>query len=176
VFAAEFDRGVILDDPGRFRDLVVATYLRDPDTVAGHRWCAAAYLAVPWQSGSAYFHRPPFAIAENPYGISRRPISDRAYDVTFAVYQWAEAPQRLWFTWRPGIALWAAAIALVIAAFRRRAGGLGWPAAFIVAHLANVALTTPAQEFRFAFPLYLMSLALAAAALVRVAASGPVGE
>ncbi len=175
VFAAEFDRGVILDDPGRFRDLVVATYLRDPDTVAGHRWCAAAYLVVPWQTGSAYFHRPPFAIPDNPYGIVRRPLSDRAYDLTFAMYQWAEAPDRLWFTWRPGIAVWAAVIALGLAVARRRARGLVWPAGIVCAHLANVALTTPAQEFRFAFPIYLMSFALAAAAMAR-ALGHPVGR
>jgi len=167
VFSPDFNSSAIIADPGRFRELVVATYLRDPDTVLGHRWCAASYLVVPWQTGSAYFHRLPFEIPENEYGITRRPVSDRAHAVTLAVYRWAEAPGRLWLTWRPGLVVWAAAIALALAAARGRAARLALPVTLIVAHIANVALTTPAQEFRFAFPIYVMSLVLIGVTIVR---------
>ena len=47
LFSPDFNRGAIIAEPAEFRDLVIATYLRDPDTVLGHRWCAASYLVVP---------------------------------------------------------------------------------------------------------------------------------
>jgi len=63
--------------------------------------------------------------------------------------------------------VWAAAIALALAAARGRAARLALPVTLIVAHIANVALTTPAQEFRFAFPIYVMSLVLIGVTIVR---------
>lgn len=176
LFSPDFNRGAIIAEPAEFRDLVIATYLRDPDTVLGHRWCAASYLVVPWQSGSAYFHRPPFEIPPNEYGVSRRPVSDRANAATFAMWRWVDVPGRLWFTWRPGVAVWSAAIALSVAVKRGRARGLALPVALIVAQTANVALTTPAQEFRFAFPTYVMSLVLIGVTIVRVGPTDVVRE
>ena len=170
VFADRFDRSVITADAARFRDLVVRTYLRDPDTVLGHRWCAASYLLVPPQPEDAFFHRPPFAIADNPYGIERDPVSDRAYSVTSAIYRWAEAPGRLWLTWRPALAVWAAAASLGWRYWKRRGlDGLGLAVLLVLAQMANVALTTPAQEFRFAFGVYVMCWLLVAAGAARTA-------
>ena len=169
VFSPAFDSGVITADPGRFRSLVFDTYLRDPDTVLGHRWCAASYLVVPWQPDGAYFQRPPFDIPANDLGIDRDPISDRMFDVTFSIFQWAEPDSRLWLTWRPGLAVVGGSAAIAALAWRRRINGLGVAIALFTAQLANVALTTPAQEFRFAFALYVIGwlwVAVAAARLV----------
>ena len=57
-----------------------------------------------------------------------------------------------------------------------RARGLALPVALIVAQTANVALTTPAQEFRFAFPTYVMSLVLIGVTIVRVGPTDVVRE
>lgn len=167
VFSESFDAAVITAEPGRFRSIVVDTYLRDPDTVLGHRWCAASYLLVPWQPEGAYFHRPPFEIAPNDLGIVRRPVSDRAYSMTLAVFQWSEPNGRLWLTWRPGLAILGGLVAVMWLGFRRRLAGLGPAVALSVAQLANVAATTPAQEFRFAFGLYLMGWLWIAVAVAR---------
>jgi hypothetical protein len=45
--------------------------------------------------------------------------------------------------------------AVVVFAFRARRFLL--PSALLVAHTLNVVATTPAQEFRYAYPLYLMA-------------------
>lgn len=168
VFSPEFDAGVIAADPATFRSIVLDTYVRDPDTVLGHRWCAASYLVVPWQPGDAYFHRPPFEIAPNDLGIVRRPISDRAYGATLAIFKWAEPNGRLWLTWRPGLAIVGGIGGIVWLSLRRRLGGLGLAVALFLAQMANVALTTPAQEFRFAFGLYLMGWIWVAVAVARL--------
>ena len=176
VFSPEFDKGIIVRDPAKFRELVVATYLRDTDTVLGHRWCAASYLVEPWQHGDAYFHRPPFEIPLNDYGIVRHPVSDRAFSFTFAIYKWVEAPGRMWFTWRPALAVWAVVVALALAVRRKRATGMALPALLLAAHFTNVAITTPAHDFRFAFPIYLMSLVLVGATVLRGPQAGSVDQ
>ena len=170
VFNPEFEAEVVLADPGRFRHLVIATYLRDPDTVLGHRWCASSYLVVPWQIGSTYFHRPPYEVPENEYGLVRQPVSDRAHAVTDRVFRWAGEPAHLWLTWRPGLVVWAGVVALVIAMQRRQAQGLALPVALIAVHMMNVAVSSPLQEFRFAFPIYLMSLLLVGSVFARLSA------
>ncbi len=156
-FAPEFDAERIAADPWPFRRLAVKTWLRDADTVLGHRFCAASYLFWPIQPGNAYFHRPPFEIAANDLGITRDPVSYRAYDFTLSIFQWAEPDGRLWLTWRPALVLWAAAAVYAFAASRAR-WRLLMPAALLAAHLVNVAVTTPAQEFRFAFGLYVAGI------------------
>ena len=158
VFAPDFDASVIRDDPGRFRSLAVRSILRDLDTTIGHRWCAASYLFVPAQPKGAYFHRPPFAIAANALGITREPVVQYFFQTTKSVFVWAEPSGRLWLTWRPALAVWAALLTYAAVAYRRSLRRLLLPAALIVAQGLNVAVTTPAQEFRFAFGIYVMAL------------------
>ncbi len=158
VFGDQFRGSVITEDPARFRSLVVRTYLRDPDTVLGHRWCAANYLLWPPQPEGAYFQRPPFEIAANDLGVVRDPLSDWAFERTLDVFQWAEPDGRLWLTWRPALAVWLAIAAYAGIAYRPRLRVLLLGAALIAAQMANVAATTPAQEFRFAYGVYLLSL------------------
>jgi hypothetical protein len=158
VFAPEFRRGVVLGDAGRFRGIVMRTYLRDPLTVLGHRWCTGSFLFVPPQPAGAYFHRPPFGIAANDLGIERDPISYRVYSATLRVFDWVSPADRLWLTWRPALAVWLAAATFGALAWRRRLGPLALVVALIGAQILNVMLTTPAQEFRFGFGIYLMCL------------------
>lgn len=159
-FDPEFDASVITERSSEFRSLVINTVLTDLDTVAGHRWCAASYLFVPAQPGDSFFHRPPFSIPENDLGIVRDPISDRAFSVTFEVYKAIEGNGILWLTWRPALAIWLGLITLIAIGVRRNLRPLGWAAGLWLAHLVNVAVTTPAQEFRFAFGLYVVALAM----------------
>lgn len=156
VFDSTFDRSAIFDHPGDFRELVAKTVLRDPDTVAGHRWCAASYLLVPQQPSGAYFQRPPWAVPENEFGFRRDPISDRAASITNEIYIWAE--NNVWLAWRPALVIWAGALVYLGIALRRPLRRLLWGGGLILAHIFNVAATTPGQEFRFAFPIYLMVL------------------
>ncbi len=158
-FDPAFDSQVIRDDPSTYRGLVARTIVGNLPTVLGHRWCAASYFFVPPQPVDAFFHRPPFDIPPNTLGFQRSPISDRAYAVTKAIYIWAEPPERLWLTWRPALAIWAGIITYLGIALRRRLRPLLWPGALIAAQLVNAAGTTPAQEFRFAFGVYLLALA-----------------
>ncbi|HSG80201.1 MAG TPA: DUF6020 family protein [Acidimicrobiia bacterium] len=157
-FDPEFDETAIKEDPWSYRWLVIRSVVRDLDTVLGHRVCAASYLVLPSQPDDGFFHRPPFDIAENDLGIVRAPLSDRAFDATFAVYRWIEPAGRLWFTWRPALAIWLGIATYLALARRRRLRPLLWPGLLFATHLLNVAATTPAQEFRFAYPLYLVAL------------------
>jgi len=158
VFDSRFRRDRIAADGARFRSLVISTYLRDPLTVVGHRWCTASYLFVPPQPTDAYFHRPPFDIPPNTLGIARDPISDRVYAATLRVFDWVAPAERLWLTWRPALAVWAAAVTFGLLAWRRRLKPFIPVVVFIGAQIVNVVLTGPSQEFRFGFGIYLMCL------------------
>jgi hypothetical protein len=158
VFDPRFDTGPITDDPGRFQRLVAKTYLRDLDTVLGHRWCAADYLLWPPQPKYAYFQRPPFVMAPNEFGIEFDPISERAHSLTLDIVEWADKPQNLWLVWRPALAVWLAIAVYAGIAWRRRLRVLLLGGALLAAQTFNVAATTPAQEFRFAFGIYVVAL------------------
>ena len=87
--------------------------------------------------------------------MARQPIVEAAFDITDRFWRWAEPDSRLWLTWRPAIVLLPSLAAVVVFAFRARRFLL--PSALLVAHTLNVMATTPAQEFRYAYPLYLMA-------------------
>ncbi len=153
---------------GEFRRLVGRVFLRDPDSIIAHRACAASYLFVPAQPRDAYFHRPPFGIPANELGLTRQPISWKAYEFTRAIYVWAEPNERLWLTWRPALPLIAALAVYLALARRRDTRRLLVPGALLLFLVVNVAVTTPAQEFRFAFGIYLVSwLSLPLLAMIR---------
>ncbi len=157
VFHPEFSTAVARDDKS-YRSLVVRTALSHIPTVAGHRVCAASYLLWPVQPADAFLHRPPFDIPPNTLGIARTPISDRAFDFTLAQYQWAERQGVVWLTWRPALVILAGIATYLGIAFRSSLRPLLWGGALMAAQLLNVALTTPAQEFRYAFGIYVLSL------------------
>lgn len=156
VFDPSFDVAAIRSDPASFRAVVARAALGDPAAVLRHRLCAASYLFVPVQPDGAYFHRPPFDIPPNTLGIARDPVSWKAHAIAKAIFVWAEPDDRLWLTWRPAIALWIAAAGYVLLAARRR-WRLLLPGALLAAQLINVAALSPAQEFRYAFGLYVMA-------------------
>jgi hypothetical protein len=158
VFDPRFDTAPITADPGRFQRLVASTYLRDLDTVAGHRWCAADYLLWPPQPKFAYFQRPPFVMADNDFGIEFDPVFEPAHSLTRNIVEWADKPQNLWLVWRPALAVWLAIAVYAGIAWRRRLRLLLLAGALLAAQILNVAVTTPAQEFRFAFGIYVVAL------------------
>ncbi len=157
LFDGRFNKLLIRNDGTPFLARGLEAWAQALPTVVGHRACAASYLFVPGQPDDAYLHRPPFAIPDNDLGIVRRPLVPLAYDVTLAVFQFSEPPERLWLTWRPALVLMAGAAVWAFVALRRPRHWL-WPAALIGVHLLNVVLTSLNQEFRFALPLYLMAL------------------
>ena len=158
LFHPEFSTAVARDDKWAYRSLVVRTALSHIPTVVGHRVCAASYLLWPVQPKDTFLHRPPFDIPPNTLGIARAPISDRAFDFTFAQYQWAEREGVVWLTWRPALVILAGIATYLGIAVRKPLRPLLWGGALIAAQLVNVALTTPAQEFRYAFGIYVLSL------------------
>ena len=158
LFHSEFHTSVARGDPWAYRGLVARTAISHIPTVAGHRWCAAAYLFWPVQPAGSFLHRPPFDIPPNTLGIARAPISDRAFSVTFNQYQWIERTEVIWLTWRPALVILIGFATYLGIAFRRRLRALLWGGILAAAQLINVVATTPAQEFRYAFGLYLVSL------------------
>ena len=157
VFSPDFDAGVIRSDPAAFRSLAVSAVLRNPDLALVHRACAASYLFVPAQPESAFFHRPPFDIPPNTLGIGRDPVVWKAHLLTKPIYVWAGDAEHLWLTWRPAIAIWLGLVAYGFLGYRRQ-WSLLWPGSVFIIHLVNVAATSPAQEFRYAFGLYVIGL------------------
>jgi len=156
VFDARFSNDAIRAEPDDYRALVARTVLGNLPTVIGHRWCAASYLLVPAQPSDGFFHRPPFDIPPNTLGIVREPVSDRAFSLTKSLYVWVEPAGRLWLTWRPALVIWLGIFTYLGVAFRRRLRPILWAAVLIAAQTLNVAATSPAQEFRFAFGIYLL--------------------
>ncbi len=155
LFDPEFNQGPIRQSPGKYLDLEVDVLFRDFDSVLEHRVCAANFLYAPAQPKDAYFHRPPYDIPTNTVGLARDPLATWAFKVTDRVWRWAEIDSRLWLTWRPAILLLPALAAVVVFAFRDRRFLL--PSTVLVVHTINVIATSPAQEFRYAYPLYLMA-------------------
>ena len=147
LFNPMFDQTPVIERAGEYRSLELAVLLRDPDSVLAHRLCAANFVFAPAQPADAFFHRPPYDFPPNTVGLARAPISDRAFAVTDALWRW--------LTWRPAIVLLPALGAVVVFAFRARRFLL--LSALLLAHILNVMATSPAQEFRYAYPLYLMA-------------------
>lgn len=156
LFDPAFDHEPVRESPGDYRRLVLAVATRDTGSVIAHRVCAADFVFSPPQPAAAYFHRPPYDIPANDVGLSRRPISDRAFTVTDRVWRWAE--ENLWLAWRPAIVILPALAAVVVFAVVPAGRRFLLPSSLLLAHVANVAATSPAQEFRYAYPLYLMAL------------------
>ena len=159
MFHPEFDNSVIQDDSSSYRALVLRTVAGSPGTVAGHRWCAGEYLVSPYNRTDTFVHRPPFDIWPNDLGLERAPLSDRAYAVTLWGYKVVESPWLEWLTWRPAVYILFGLITYVAAWRRRELRPLGWIGLLFVIHLGNVFITSPSHEFRYAFGLYLISLA-----------------
>jgi hypothetical protein len=155
LFHPMFDQSPVRESPAEYRNLEIDVLLRDFDSVLAHRFCASNFVYAPAQPAGAYLHRPPYEIPANTLGMTRTPISDRAFAVTDAIWRWAEVDSMLWLTWRPAIVLLPALGAIVVFAFRARRFLL--PSSLMVVHTLNVIATTPAQEFRYAYPLYLMA-------------------
>jgi len=155
LFDPFFDQTPVRESPDAFRTLVIDVMTRDPDSVLAHRVCAANYLYAPAQPSDAYFHRPPYDIPPNTLGLVRDPIAGWAFDITDRIWRWAEVDSRLWLTWRPAILLLPALAAVVFLGIRGPRSLL--PSTLLVAHTFNLFLTSPAQEFRYAFPVYLIS-------------------
>jgi hypothetical protein len=158
VFAPEFDLAAVRANPEAWWALERRVIIRDPGSVLAHRACTASFLFVPAQPGEAYFHRPPYDIPPNTLGLARSPISDRAFEITDRRWRWAEVDERLWLTWRPAIVLLPALAAVGVFAVLPRARRFLLPSSVLVAHTLNVAATSPAQEFRYAFPVYLLAV------------------
>lgn len=158
LFDPTFDTEPVRDNPGAYRELEVRVLTRDPDSVIEHRLCAANFLYYPPQPGDAYFHRPEYDIPVNEIGLDRDPVSFRAFEVTDTIWRWAEPNDMLWLTWRPAIVLIPALASLLLFSFLPAARSLLIPGSLFLFHLANVAATSPAQEFRYAYPLYLTGL------------------
>jgi Family of unknown function (DUF6020) len=155
LFDPEFDQTPVLASPGEFRDLELGVLFRDFGDVLVNRLCTANFVYSPPQPEDAYFHRPPYDIPANEVGLARDPKASWAFDVTDRIWRWAEIDSRLWLTWRPAILLLPALAAVVLFAFRDRR--LLLPSSLLLAHTLNVMATSPAQEYRYVFPLYLMA-------------------
>jgi hypothetical protein len=156
LFHPLFDHLPVRADPEPYRSLFLEVLLRDPSSVLRHRLCASSFVYAPLQPADAFFHRPPYDFPPNDVGLHRRPISDRAFAVTDRYWRWAEPDGVLWLTWRPAIVvLPALAVTLLLAVVP--AGRRFLPPALLFAlHVLNVMVTSPVQEFRYAYPLYLM--------------------
>ena len=159
LFHPEYDNQEIRENASAYRGLIVRTGFGSFPTVLGHRWCAAEYLLSPINRTDTFVHRPPFDIWPNTLGLARDPISDRAFDVTFAMYRAAEQSEIEWLTWRPALVILMGLATAIGVWWRRGLRPLRWIGAFYVIHLVNVAVTSPAHEFRYAYGLYLISLA-----------------
>jgi hypothetical protein len=159
VFHPDFSNSVIQSNPSAYRALIVHAAVSAPTTVAGHRWCAGEYLLSPYNRTGTFVHRPPFDIWENDLGLERAPLSDRAYDVTLWAYQVVEHPRLEWLTWRPAVYILLGLITYAAVWWRKKLRPLEWIGFLFVVHLGNVWATSPSHEFRYAFGLYLISVA-----------------
>jgi hypothetical protein len=161
IFDPDYRNSVIQSDPSSYRSLILRSAVRAPGTVAGHRWCAGEYLLSPYDRTQTYVHIPPFDIWTNDLGLVRAPLSDRAYAATLWAYELVGHPWLKWLMWRPAVAVLFGLITYAAIWWRRKLRPLAWIGLLFGVHLLNVFGTSPTHEFRYAFPLYLISLASA---------------
>jgi hypothetical protein len=153
----EFRAEEVTRDPASFKSVIWKALRRAPTALIAHRACVGSFLFVPGTREGGHLHRPPFEIYPNDLGIVREPLSGRAYALTLAIYVWAEAESRFWFTWSPAIPIVGALIGYAALASRGRWRRWSLPGLLLLIHTLNVVATSPAHEFRYAFPLYLVA-------------------
>jgi hypothetical protein len=158
LFDTGFDHSPVRENPAAYRRLVRDVLTRDFGSVVGHRMCAANFIYVPDQPSQDYFQPPQASIPDNDIGLTRDPVSWTAYTFTFGIWSWAEVNDRLWLTWRPGIVILPALAAIGLFAMLPAGRRFLIPSSLFLAHLLNVTMTSPAQEFRFAYPLYIVAV------------------
>lgn len=159
LFDQNYSNRVIQDNPWDYRRLIITSATGAPATVLGHRWCAGEYLLSPFNRTDTYVHRPDYNIWPNTIGLTRSPISDRAFAVTSWMYKQAERSSIEWLTWRPAVFMLLGIATYIGLWLRRPLKPLRWITVLFGIHLANVFFTSPSHEFRYAFGLYLMALA-----------------
>ncbi len=159
LFNADYDNSVVQDNASAYRGLILRAVLAAPATVAGHRWCAGEYLLSPFNRTDTFVHRPPFAIWPNELGLERAPLSDRAYAATLWAYKAVERPAIEWLTWRPAIYVLFGLLTFASLWRKEKLRPLSWIGLLFVLQLGNVFITSPSHEFRYAFGLYLFTLA-----------------
>jgi hypothetical protein len=153
----QFHEEIVTGDPAGFRRVIWKAVTRAPTVIAGHRICVGSFLFVPGTREGGFLHRPPYDVHPNNLGIARDPLSGRAFRLTEAIYVWAEADSRLWFTWSPALPIVAALSGYGVVILRRAWRRWALPGLVLVVHTLNVVATSPAHEVRYAFPLYLVA-------------------
>ncbi len=157
-FHPDFEANRVRENPDAYLSLQIRAFRRNPGAVLRHRACVSNFVFSPSHPEGVYLHRPPYDIPQNDLGLQREPISGAARNVTLAVWRWAETTHRLWLTWRPAIVVLPALAAIVVFAAVPRGRRFLLPSTLFLTHLANVVATSPNQEFRFAYPLYLLGV------------------
>jgi hypothetical protein len=158
LFDERFDQAALRDSPGAYRSLEFEVLLRDPDSVGEHRLCAANFLYWPPQPQDAVFQRLPYFMPENDIGLGRFPKWEAAFFLTNDFWHWAESDDLLWLTWRPAVVILPALGAMILFAIRPKGRRFLIPSSLFFLHLLNVAATSPNQEFRYAYPLYILGV------------------
>ncbi len=153
----EFDTTVIRGDPAAYRGLVVRATLIAPETVLGHRVCAAAFVFVPPHPEGQSFATMPREIPDNDIGLRLRPLVSGFHSLTSGMLERSSLPGNLWLGWRPGVLLGFALIGYFVAAVRHRFRLL-LPGLLLVSQLLVVVVTVRTPAFSEVAALYLLSL------------------
>jgi len=151
LFDAEFDTRVVALASSDYWQLEQDIIAQFPDAPIEHRLCSSSYLYNPFQT--AYVQYPPVLPQTEPELVID-PVVDRALSITKPAYVWMEKPGNFWVTWRPALMVLAGLIASVAVLQKRPTHVGAW---LYLLHFGNVMATSPAHEFRYAFPLYLMA-------------------
>ena len=153
----EFDSDVIRNDPGAYRALVIRMTLNAPETVFGHRACAAAFVFVPPHPTGQSFATMPREIPDNTIGLKQRPLIPAFRSLTEGMLERSSLPGNLWLGWRPGLVLLLALAGTAVAVGRQRLRLL-LPALLLVSQVVLVAATVRTPAFSEVAAVYLLSL------------------
>ncbi len=152
-----FDTSVIREDPSAYRGLLMRATLAAPETVLGHRACAAAFVFVPPGPAAQSYATVSPEIPPNDLGLERRPLVGAAHSLTDALLRGSEGPIGLMVTWRPGLVLWLGTGAFVAAAWRGRLRLL-LPALVVISQVLVAAATVRSAVFADASAVFVLAL------------------
>ena len=144
-----------------------------PGRVVANRLCVGAIAFRPDTVGLVYTVGK--GIDPNEFGLRTTPVVDGLDDVALDILDWSAGPSVQWLLWRGPVWIYAAWLALAVAARRQRRPALLLPVLPLLALQFSVFVVNPAQDARYMMAGLVAGLLLLPVAAIprRTAVAGP---
>jgi hypothetical protein len=169
IYNEQVQHGFIESNADQLVDIWQRSLLLRPSVIWRHQKCVTSML---WritepETKEGALYTTELGIVDNDFGLQTRSLWPSLHKVISDVVTLSHRPSLIWFIWRPAFYLLFLLLALGLAAIRRRnidVLQVGMPA--VLNSLVWLPLMTT-QDFRFQYPVYVISLIAPALLFVR---------